>query len=112
RIARAVAEVNRCGYCLAAQSYLGKNLAKLDDAEIAANRRGASNDAKADVAVRFAAQVAQSRGQVADADVAAVRAAGYDDAQVVEIVAHVALNVLTNYVNEVFQTEIDFPAAA
>lgn len=112
RIALAVAEINRCGYCLAAHSYLGKNLAKLDDAEIAANRRGASNDAKADVAVRFAAQVAQSRGQVADADVAAVRAAGYDDAQVVEIVAHVALNVLTNYVNEVFQTEIDFPAAA
>ena len=112
RIALAVAEINRCGYCLAAHSYLGKNLAKLDDAEIAANRRGASNDAKADVAVRFAAQVAHSRGQVADADVAAVRAAGYDDAQVVEIVVHVALNVLTNSVNEVFQTEIDFPAAA
>lgn len=112
RIALAVAQINQCGYCLAAHTYLGKNLAKLDDAEIAANRQGVSHDAKADVAVRFAAKVAQARGQVGDADVAAVRAAGYDDAQIVEIVAHVALNVLTNYVNEVFQTEVDFPAAA
>jgi alkylhydroperoxidase family enzyme len=41
--------------------------------------------------------------------VQAVKAAGYTDAQVVEIVAHVALNTLTNYVNEVLGTEIDFP---
>ena len=54
RIALAVAEVNGCNYCLAAHAYLGKNLAKLDDAEIAANRAGTSHDAKADAAVRFA----------------------------------------------------------
>jgi uncharacterized peroxidase-related enzyme len=58
RIALAVAEINRCAYCLSAHSYLGKNLAKLDDAEILANRRGTSTDPKADAAVRFAAQVA------------------------------------------------------
>ena len=50
RIALAVAEVNGCDYCLSAHTYLGKNLAKLDDAEITANRNGASNDAKADAA--------------------------------------------------------------
>ena len=110
RIALAVAEINGCGYCLSAHTYLGKNVAKLDDAEITANRSGASNDIKADAAVRFAAKVVTARGHVGDADVAAVKAAGYDDAQIVEIVLHVALNTLTNYVNEVFKTDIDFPA--
>jgi uncharacterized peroxidase-related enzyme len=110
RIALAVAEFNRCGYCLAAHTYLGKNLAKLDDAEIAANRNGTSHDEKADAAVRFAVNVAQERGHVADAAVQAVKAAGFSDAEVVEIVLHVALNTLTNYVNSVAQTEIDFPA--
>lgn len=109
RIALAIAEINGCNYCLAAHTYLGKNVARLDDAEIAANRSGASGDAKADAAVRFAAQVARERGHVADADVQAVKAAGFTDGEVMEIVVHVALNTLTNYVNEVAQTEIDFP---
>ena len=110
RIALAIAEINACGYCLAAHTYLGKNVAKLDDAEIAANRNGMSSDPKADAAVRFAATVALERGHVSDAAVRAVKAAGYGDAEVMEIVVHVALNTLTNYVNEVAQTEIDFPA--
>lgn len=112
RIALAVAAINGCEYCLAAHTYLGKNLARLDDAEIAANRAGTSNDVKADAAVRFAVKVAQARGHVGDDDVNAVKAAGYDDAQVIEIVLHVALNTWTNYVNEVAKTDIDFPVAA
>jgi uncharacterized peroxidase-related enzyme len=111
RIALAVAEINACGYCLAAHSFIGGQMAKLDAAEIAANRRGRSNDAKADAAVRFAASVATQRGHVADAEVVAVRAAGYSDAEIVEIVQHVALNTWTNYLNEVAQTVIDFPVA-
>jgi uncharacterized peroxidase-related enzyme len=109
RIALAVAEVNACDYCLSAHTYLGRNLAKLDDAEITANRNGASNDAKADAAVRFAVKVTRARGHVAEADLSAVRAAGYSDAQLIEIVQHVALNIWTNYFNEVFKTDIDFP---
>ena len=112
RIALAVAEINGCGYCLAAHSYLAKNLAKLDEAEIAANRGGASNDPKADAAVRFAARIVRERGHVATADLEAVRAAGYGDAEIIEIVLHVALNTLTNYVNEVAGTDIDFPVVA
>ncbi|GGF19681.1 alkyl hydroperoxide reductase AhpD [Aliidongia dinghuensis] len=112
RIALAVAELNACGYCLSAHTYLGKNLAKLDDAEIAANRGGTSNDPKADAALRFATKVVRERGHVSDADVAAVKAAGFDEAQIVEIVLHVALNTLTNYVNEVAKTSIDFPMVA
>ena len=109
RIALAVAETNGCDYCLSAHTYLGKNLAKLDDAEITANRNGASNDPKADAAVRFAVKVVRERGHVSAADLAAVKLAGYSDAQVIEIVQHVALNTWTNYVNEVFKTDIDFP---
>jgi uncharacterized peroxidase-related enzyme len=109
RIALAVAEINGCSYCLSAHTYLGKNLAHLDDAEITANRNGASNDPKADAAVRFAASVTRARGHIAGAEIAAVKAAGYTDAQVIEIVQHVALNTWTNYFNEVFQTDTDFP---
>lgn len=112
RIALAIAEINGCDYCLAAHSYLGKTLAKLDEAEIAANRNGVSHDPKADAAVRFAVKVARERGRVSEADVQALRAAGYDDAQLIEIVQHVALNVWTNSINLVAGTEIDFPVVA
>ena len=112
RIALAVAEVNGCSYCLSAHTYLGKHVAKLDDAEMTANRNGASNDPRADAAVRFATKVARERGQLSDADIRAVRAAGYDDAQLIEIVQHVALNTWTNYINEIAKTEIDFPVVA
>ncbi|HEY2345155.1 MAG TPA: carboxymuconolactone decarboxylase family protein [Xanthomonadaceae bacterium] len=109
RIALAVAEINGCSYCLSAHTYLGKHVAKLDDAEMSANRSGASHDPKADAAVRFAAKVASARGHVGEEAVRAVRLAGYDDAQIIEIVQHVALNAWTNYINEVAATEIDFP---
>lgn len=112
RIALAVAEFNGCSYCLSAHAYLGRNLAKLDDAEMAANRRGSSHDPRAGAAVRFAVEVLRNRGHVSNGDLDAVRAAGYDDAQVLEIVMHVALNVWTNYVNEVAKTDIDFPLVA
>ncbi len=112
RIALTVAGINGCGYCLAAHSYIGKNLAKLDDREIEANRDASSGDPKAAAALRFAAAVVHARGHVGDEDVAEVRRAGYDDADILEIVAHVALNTLTNYVNEVAKTDVDFPVVA
>jgi uncharacterized peroxidase-related enzyme len=109
RIALAVAQINGCDYCLSAHTYLGLNLAKIDAREIALNRKGGSSDAKANGAVSFAAKVTQSRGKVNDADVQAVKAAGFTDAQIVEIVAVVAENVFTNFISIVAQTEIDFP---
>ena len=109
RIALAVAEINGCGYCLSAHTYLGKNVAKLDQAEMTANRSGGSNDPKADAAVHFAATVTRERGRVSQADLQALKLAGYDDAQLIEIVQHVALNVWTNYINLIAETDIDFP---
>ena len=109
RIALAVAQVNGCDYCLSAHSYLATNLAKLAADEIALNRKGGSGDAKADAAVKFAAKVTTARGHVGEADVAQVRLAGFTDAQIVEIVALVAENCFTNFLNEVAKTDIDFP---
>lgn len=109
RIALAVAEVNGCDYCLSAHTYLGLNLARIDEAEIARNRQGESSDAKAQAAVGFAAKVAKLRGQVGDADLRTVREAGYSDAEIIEIVAVVAENVFTNFINNVAETDIDFP---
>lgn len=111
RIALAVANVNGCDYCNAAHGYLAANIAKLSAEEVAANRQGRSLDPKTDAAVSFARKLAETRAAVSDADVDAVRKAGYNDDELVEIVAHVALNVFTNYLNETFATEIDFPVA-
>ena len=58
----------------------------------------------------FAAKVALSRGKVSDADLATVKAAGFSEAQIVEIVAVVAENVFTNLLNNVAETDIDFPS--
>ncbi|WP_374575954.1 carboxymuconolactone decarboxylase family protein [Phenylobacterium sp.] len=109
RLAVATAQANGCDYCLSAHTYLGLNLASLTPEEIALNRQGASTDAKADAAVRFGKKVAETRGRIEVADLDAVRAAGFTDAQVIEIVAVVAQNFLTNLINNVAKTEIDFP---
>lgn len=112
RIALTVADANGCDYCASAHAYLAANLAKLDASEIDAARAGRSTDARANAALRFARRVVDERGRVSDADVAALRAAGFDDAAVIEVVANVALNVLTNFINNVAQTEIDFPVVS
>jgi len=112
RIALVVAELNGCDYCLSAHTYLGQNVAKLDAAEMLQNRRGGSGDAKAAAAVRLASRLVQTRGHVDEEDVRLVRAAGYSDAAIIEIVQCVALNTWTNYVNTLARTEIDFPVVS
>jgi alkylhydroperoxidase family enzyme len=73
-------------------------------------RKGHASDPKRDAAVQFARKVIETRGQVSDADLKAVRDAGYTDANVMEIVALVAQFSLTNFFNNVFDPEKDFPA--
>lgn len=109
RLSMAVAQVNGCDYCLSAHNYLGLRLAQLSQNELDSARTGHSEDARAQAALSFALSVANNRGHVSDADLAAVKLAGFDEAAVLEIVVEVALNTLTNYVNSVAQTDIDFP---
>ena len=108
QIALVTAEANGCGYCASAHTALGK-LAGLTEDQALAARAGASIDPKSDAALKFAQAVIEKRGRVEDADLDEVRGAGFTDGNIAEIVAHVALNVFTNYFNEVAKTEIDFP---
>lgn len=111
QIALAVAEANLCNYCLSAHTALGRR-AGLSDEQLAASREGLSADAKAQAALQFALAVLRHRGGVGDDDLAHVRRAGFSDAEVAEIIGHVALNVFTNYFNRAADTEIDFPLVA
>ncbi|MGL4460870.1 MAG: carboxymuconolactone decarboxylase family protein [Planctomycetia bacterium] len=111
QLALAVSEANGCDYCLAAHGALGKAVGLTAD-QILDSRRGTAVDAGTAALLGFARKVVDARGRVADADLAAVRAAGWDDAAVAEVVAHVALNVFTNYFNNLAETDLDFPKAA
>lgn len=107
-----VSEVNGCNYCLTVHSFTAEHMAKLPADEIVLARKGHANDPKRDAAVQFARKVIEGRGHVGDADVKAVRDAGYTDANIMEIVALVAMYSLTNFFNNVFDPEKDFPAVA
>jgi uncharacterized peroxidase-related enzyme len=107
-LALALAEYHRCDYCLSAH-VASSGKAGMAEVDVSAAREGASSDPRTDAAVKFALAVAKGRGSVTDDEFAAVRAAGHDDGQILEIIANVALNVFTNYVNKIAQTEIDFP---
>ncbi|MBL8843947.1 MAG: carboxymuconolactone decarboxylase family protein [Planctomycetes bacterium] len=109
QLALAIAEANLCGYCLSAHSAIGAKVG-LTTAEILAARQGGAPDPKSDALVKFARTVVLQKGEVSDATLAQVRAAGASDGEIVEVVANVALNLLTNYVNHVARTPIDFPA--
>jgi uncharacterized peroxidase-related enzyme len=108
QIALTVAEVNACDYCLSAHSALGRG-AGLSGDEIAASRDGHASDAKATAALQFARALIDRRGAVTEQDLARVRGAGFGDGEIAEIIAHVGLNVFTNYFNRAVRTEIDFP---
>lgn len=111
-IGLAVSEVNGCDYCLGVHSFTAEHMAKMPADDILLARKGHASDSRRDAAVRFARQVIESRGKVSDADVQAVRSAGYTEANVIEIVALVAMYSLTNFFNNVFDPEKDFPAVA
>jgi uncharacterized peroxidase-related enzyme len=110
QIALAVAETNSCGYCLSAHSAIGQ-MVGLGKEGITAARQAAAADAKTDAILKFARKIVLERGELNDADVAQVRAAGLDEGEVTEVVANVALNIFTNYFNHIAGTVIDFPQA-
>ncbi|QDV31483.1 Carboxymuconolactone decarboxylase family protein [Planctopirus ephydatiae] len=110
QIALAVAEANGCDYCLAAHTAIGKMVGLSAD-QLRDSRQGESVDPGTDALLRFARQVVETRGHVNDADVQAVRDAGFGDGVIAEVVAGVALDIFTNYFNIVAATEVDFPRA-
>lgn len=108
QLALAIAEVNACGYCLSAHTFIGTRLG-LDAGQIEAARGAASPDPKTSAILGFAKELVIRRGEVRDADLRQVREAGVTDAEIAEIVGIVALNLFTNYFNHVANPPIDFP---
>ncbi len=107
-IALAVAGANNCDYCASAHSAISKNL-KVDDAEISSRLNARSSDAKLQAILTFAKAVVDEKGFVSDAQLQSARDAGLSDGEIVETIVNVVANILTNYVNHIAQTEIDFP---
>src|SRR5271165_7181567 len=110
QIALAVGQANNCDYCLAAHSAIGK-MVGLSAEQILDSRRGTAVEPETDQLIRFARKLVDEQGRVSDADIADIRAAGFDDDAIAEVVAGVALNIFTNYFNHVAGTDIDFPRA-
>jgi len=110
-LALAVGEANACQYCVSAHTAIGK-MAGLSDSEIDAARGAKSELARTAAALQFAREIVRKKGITTDADVQAVRAAGFNDGEIAEIIAHVALNVFTNYFNNTAEVEVDFPKIA
>lgn len=108
RIALGVAQQNACEYCVSAHTAIGRK-AGLNAGEIEANRAGTSQDAKAAVAVKFARSLVENMGEVTTAEIIEARTAGYSDAEIVEIITHVGMNILTNMIGKASRVEIDFP---
>jgi uncharacterized peroxidase-related enzyme len=108
QIALAVSQENGCEYCVAAHTLLGGKAGLKPDQLIAA-RKGESGDAKTHAELELARQIVEARGNISDAQLAAAREAGISDPEITEVVAHVALNVLTNYFNVLARTDVDFP---
>jgi uncharacterized peroxidase-related enzyme len=108
RIALAVAESNACRYCLSAHTAIGRG-AGLGNEEMLRNRRGASTDPRAAAIVAFAKTLNDRTGELKVSEFDAARAAGISNAEIVEIIALVALNVFTNILNKASEVDVDFP---
>ena len=107
-IALAASEANACDYCLSAHSALGKRSGLTEDA-LAQARLGKSDDARVAALLRLTRAIVDRRGHVGEAAIDDARNSGLSDADIVEVVANVALTTFTNYLNEVAGTDIDFP---
>jgi uncharacterized peroxidase-related enzyme len=107
-LAVAIAEANRCEYCLSAHVAIGKQ-AGLSDKAISHARRSEADDPKLDAILRLARKMVTRRGQVDATDVDAARQAGVSEPELAEIAAHIGMHTFSNYFNNLVQTEIDFP---
>jgi len=109
-IALTVGQASNCNYCVAAHTLIGGK-AGLAPEQIIAARKGTAADPSTNALLHFASAVVEKRGLVSASDLAAVRAAGFGDDAIAEVVANVALNLFTNYFNHVADPAVDFPAA-
>lgn len=109
RLALATAEANGCEYCLSAHTYIGANIAKVDADELDRARSAESRDPHTAALLALSGAILQNAGDIDDAALATARAADVTDTEIGEVVGHIALNVLTNYLNVLSQVDNDWP---
>lgn len=111
QIAVAIAAANGCDYCLAAHT--GGARAKGVSAQDAADAQsGRASDPHVAAILTLALAVNADHGRAGAAALEQARAAGLSDAEILETVAHVAVNILTNSINNIVDTTLDFPRVA
>ena len=99
-----------CDYCVAAHSMLGK-MAGLPQDVLRQIREGApTGDARRDALIRFVKLLTETSGTIGEEEVAAIKAAGFTDRQLVEISLAIAVTTFTNVFNRINDTDVDFPA--
>jgi uncharacterized peroxidase-related enzyme len=106
-IALFAAQANRCEYCLSAHSAAGR-AAGLSPDQIAGARIGQASDPRTATALRVAKEMLERTGDVSDETLTAARAEGFDDAELVELLALLASNIFSNYLSRLARTEIDY----
>jgi alkylhydroperoxidase family enzyme len=84
---------------------------KLSERQLMDTRNASDDDHHVAAVLDMAREVMRTKGKVSDQKLAEARAAGVTDAELAEVVAHVALNTLSNYFNHLAEPELDFPAA-
>lgn len=109
RLAIATAEYNGCEYCLSAHTFTGARVNKIDSVELEAARDAKSADPHTAALLALSDAIARDRGKIGDAALASAREAGLTDAEITEVVANIALNTLTNYLNNLADTDNEFP---
>lgn len=107
-IALAVAQINECQYCLSAHTLLGKG-AGLSESEMMDARVGVSINTTDQAISALARKVVAQKAILSDAELNSARSAGLKDDLILEVVSNVILNLMSNYVNHIAQTAIDFP---
>jgi uncharacterized peroxidase-related enzyme len=109
RLAIATAQLNGCEYCLSAHTYIGANIAEVDAAELDNARRGESDDPHVAALLKLSNTIAENAGDVDEVDIKAAREAGVTEEEIGEVVANLALNILTNYFNVLARVDNDWP---
>ncbi|MBR0794073.1 peroxidase-related enzyme [Bradyrhizobium jicamae] len=107
-----VSAVGGCDYCVAAHTHFAQRAGLKPDVLKQIRNGQPTGDARYDALVRFVRRLARTSGTVSDEEFAAIKAAGYTDAQLVEISLAFSVIVFTNIFNRINDTDVDFPAVA
>jgi uncharacterized peroxidase-related enzyme len=106
-----VSEIAACDYCLAAHTLMGKKTGLSRSAILALRHGEPSDDKRNDALASFVRTLATTRGTLPEDRLAAIRSAGFSDAQIVDITLAMAAIHITNLFNRINDTTLDFPAA-